>query len=167
MKTSNGSNVLGLAGYSGSGKTTLLKELIPALNNMGISVSTIKRGGHFDIDKPGKDSYEQRNAGAKEVLITGMERWALMHELRGDDEFELSTLLEKLSPVDLIIVEGFKREDHPKIEINRKNFDKPLLYGDVPNIIAIATDTDVDVDIKKLDLNNAIEIAEFIKDYIK
>jgi len=167
MQTSNGSNILGLAGYSNSGKTTLIKNLIPELNNLGLYVSTIKRAGHnFDVDKAGKDSYEQRKSGAKEVLLTGKERWALMHELRGDDEVGLFDLVEKLSPIDLILVEGFKKQSHPKIEIHRKDNDKPLLYGTVPNIIAIATDTEVDIDIPKLDLNNSIQIAKFIKSYI-
>lgn len=167
MKTNNGSNVIGLAGYCNSGKTTLVTKLIPELNKLGISVSTIKRAGHnFDVDKPGKDSYQHRESGANQVLLTGKDRWALMRELRNEDELELDEALEKFDPVDLIIVEGFKQQNHPKVEVHRADNDKPLLYGEVPNIIAIATDKDMEIDIPKIDLNNPTALAEFIKDYI-
>src|ERR671939_1793691 len=112
--------VIGLAGWSGAGKTTLLVKLIPALRRRGLTVSTLKHAHHgFDIDQPGKDSYEHRQAGATEVLIASGRRWALVHELRGDAEPTLPDLLRHLSPVDLVIVEGFKAYAHPKVEVHR------------------------------------------------
>lgn len=134
--------VMGLAGWSGAGKTTLLRRLIPLLSKRGLAVSTLKHAHHsFDIDQPGKDSWEHRQAGAKEVLVASSARWALMHELRADAEPILSELLAHMSSVDLVLVEGFKRERHPKIEIHRTVNAKPLLYPDDPSIIAIASDT--------------------------
>jgi molybdopterin-guanine dinucleotide biosynthesis protein B len=133
--------VIGLAGWSGSGKTTLLTKLIPVLIERGCSVSTVKHAHHhFDIDKPGKDSHTHRLAGAHEVLVSSARRWALMHELRGEAEPTLPELLLHLGPVDLVIVEGFKTERHPKIEVHRSDVGKPLLYPDDPNIFAIASD---------------------------
>lgn len=136
--------IIGLAGWSGAGKTTLLKGLIPALTARGHSVSTIKHAHHrFDIDQPGKDSWHHREAGASEVLIASGARWALMHELRGAAEPTLPSLLARLSPVDFVIVEGFKREAHPKIEIYRVANEKPFLHPGDPSIIAIATDVSI------------------------
>ncbi|RDJ22363.1 molybdopterin-guanine dinucleotide biosynthesis protein B [Bosea caraganae] len=133
--------VIGLAGWSGAGKTTLLTRLIPELNRRGVSVSTLKHAHHaFDLDTPGKDSYEHRMAGAREVLISSERRWALMHELRGEPEASLTDLLRRLSPVDLVLVEGFKREPHAKIEIHRAANGKPPLHPDDPSIVAIASD---------------------------
>src|SRR5689334_25319303 len=109
--------ITGLAGYSGSGKTTLLTKVIPRLAARGLTVSTLKHAHHeFDIDQPGKDSHSHRMAGATEVLVGSSRRWALVHELRGDSEPSLGALLRKLAPVDLVIVEGYKREPHPKLE---------------------------------------------------
>ena len=131
--------VFGLAGWSGSGKTTLLKRLIPILTSKGISVSTIKHAHHtFDIDRPGKDSFEHRLAGASEVLITSKTRWALMHENKGSDEPILENLLKKLSAVDLVLLEGFKKETHKKLEVYRALNGKPLLQKNDPNICGIA-----------------------------
>ena len=133
--------VIGLAGWSGSGKTTLLTKLIPVLIARGHSVSTVKHAHHnFDIDKPGKDSHSHRLAGAREVLVASERRWALMHELRTEPEPKLAELIAHLGPVDFVIVEGFKRERHPKIEVHRSEVGKPLLYPDDPNIFAIASD---------------------------
>jgi molybdopterin-guanine dinucleotide biosynthesis adapter protein len=133
--------VIGLAGWSGAGKTTLLRRLIPVLTSRGLRVSTLKHAHHsFDIDQPGKDSWEHRQAGATEVLVASSARWALMRELRNDAEPGLFSLLAHMSPVDLILVEGFKREPHPKIEIHRTANAKPLLHPDDPSIIAIASD---------------------------
>jgi molybdopterin-guanine dinucleotide biosynthesis protein B len=133
--------VIGLAGWSGSGKTTLLAGLIPLLTGSGLRVSTIKHAHHaFDVDTPGKDSWTHRQAGASEVLVVSDTRWALMHELRGAPEPLLAELLGKLSPCDLVIVEGFKREPIPKMEIWRAVVGKPLLHPEDPHIELIATD---------------------------
>ena len=133
--------VIGLAGWSGSGKTTLLAKLLPVLIARGRSVSTLKHAHHeFDIDKPGKDSHTHRMAGAREVLISSARRWALMHELRGEPEVTLRELLTRLSPVDLVIVEGYKTQSHAKLEVHRASVGKPLLYPNDPNIVAVASD---------------------------
>jgi molybdopterin-guanine dinucleotide biosynthesis protein B len=134
--------VIGLAGWSGSGKTTLLTRLIPALGARGLSVSTLKHAHHaFDIDRPGKDSYEHRQAGAHQVLVSSAHRWALMTELRGLPEPKLPDLLARLDAVDLILIEGFKRDPHPKIEVFREANGKPWLHPEDPAIVAVASDT--------------------------
>lgn len=134
--------VIGLAGWSGAGKTTLLTKLIPELTRRGVSVSTLKHAHHvFDVDKPGKDSFLHREAGAYEVLISSGRRWALMHELRDEAEPDLPDLLVKLSPVDLVIVEGYKRSAIPKIEVYRNANGKPPLHPGEPAIVAVASDT--------------------------
>jgi len=133
--------VIGLAGWSGSGKTTLVGRLLPALTGRGFRVSTIKHAHHsFDVDQPGKDSYEHRRAGATEVLVTSAHRWALMHEHRGEPEPSLEELLPKLAPVDLVLVEGFKRGGHEKLEIFRRAVGKPLLAAADPTVVAILSD---------------------------
>ena len=134
--------VIGLAGWSGSGKTTLLRRLIPLLVERGVRVSTVKHAHHaFDVDQPGKDSWEHRRAGAAEVLVSSAGRWALMHELRGAPEFTLPALLARLGPVDIVLVEGFKREPHPKLEIHRQAVGKPPLHPNDSTIVAVASDT--------------------------
>jgi molybdopterin-guanine dinucleotide biosynthesis protein B len=134
--------IIGLAGWSGAGKTTLLIKVIPALIARGLRVSTLKHAHHaFDVDQPGKDSHSHRMAGATEVLVGAASRWALVHELRGEAEPQLDTLLGKLSPVDLVIIEGYKREAHPKLEVHRAAVGKPLIHPDDPQIVAIAADT--------------------------
>lgn len=131
--------VFGLAGWSGSGKTTLIAALLPALVGRGVTVSTVKHAHHgFDIDRPGKDSWKHRAAGATEVMIASGTRWALLHELRGETEPELEALAQRLAPVDLLVVEGFKRHRHPKLEIIRPSLGKPRLYRDDPAIRAVA-----------------------------
>ena len=133
--------VIGLAGYSGAGKTTLIVKLIPFLRERGFTVSTLKHAHHgFDVDQPGKDSYLHREAGACEVLVSSDQRFALMHELRGAEEPRLAELLGRMSPVDLIIIEGFKRDGHIKIEVHRTANGKPWLYPGAPGIAAVATD---------------------------
>lgn len=134
--------VIGLAGWSGAGKTTLLTRLIPVLRARGLSVSTLKHAHHaFDVDTPGKDSFEHRQAGATEVLVSSGRRWALMHELRDEPEPALGALLARMSPVDIVIVEGFKTARHLKIEVHRQaNGKRPLHPGDA-SIIAVASDT--------------------------
>ena len=134
--------VIGFAGWSGAGKTTLLTRLIPHLIAKGFRVSTLKHAHHeFDVDVPGKDSWRHREAGAAEVLVSSGKRWALMHELRGADEPKLPELLARMSPVDLVIVEGFKRERHPKIEVYRAANGKPPLFPDDSHVVGLATDT--------------------------
>jgi molybdopterin-guanine dinucleotide biosynthesis protein B len=136
--------VIGLAGWSGAGKTTLLARVIPHLLGKGLRVSVIKHAHHeFDVDVPGKDSWIHRQSGAAEVLVSSTRRWALMHELRGAAEPRLPELLAKMAPVDLVIVEGFKREPLRKIEVHRAANGKPLLFPDDPGIVGIATDTSV------------------------
>jgi molybdopterin-guanine dinucleotide biosynthesis protein B len=133
--------VIGFAGWSGAGKTTLIVKLIPELNRRGLSVSTIKHAHHnFDLDQPGKDSYEHRAAGAEEVLVASANRVALMRELRGAPEPSLGELLRLLKNVDLVLVEGFKRDPLPKIEISRAANGKPPLYPDDRNIVAVMSD---------------------------
>ncbi len=156
--------VLGLGGWSGAGKTTLLSKLIPELIRRGISVSTMKHAHHgFDVDQPGKDSYVHRHAGATEVLIASEKRWALMHELRKENEPSAADLAKQMSPVDLLLVEGFKREPHDKLEIYRAENGKPLLSTDDPTYVAILTDTAVaGTSLPVIDLNDIRAIADFI-----
>lgn len=162
--TGSGMNVLGIAGWSGAGKTTLLEKLIPLLIQRGLKVSTIKHAHHaFDVDVPGKDSYRHREAGASEVLIASAQRFALMHEHRGDAEPGLAELLQHLSPVDLVLVEGFKRDTHAKIEIWRQGTGKPLLQPDDPAIIAVACDAEPPhLTAPRLDIDDTAGIADFI-----
>ena len=133
--------LIGLSGWSGAGKTTLLAGLIPCLAARGVSVSTIKHAHHaFDVDVPGKDSWVHRQAGARQVLVSSAQRWALMTELRGAPEPDLPALLGQLSPVDLVIVEGFKFDAHPKVEVHRGANAKPWRHPEDPAIRAIASD---------------------------
>jgi len=133
--------VLGIAGYSGAGKTTLLEKLIPLLRADGVRVSLIKHAHHgFDVDQPGKDSWRHRQAGAGEVLVASDVRWALMHENASAREPQLQDLLSRLSPCDLVLVEGWKRDPIPKIEVHRADNGKPWLYPDDDNILAVASD---------------------------
>jgi molybdopterin-guanine dinucleotide biosynthesis protein B len=136
--------IIGLAGWSGAGKTTLVAKLIPSITARGIKVSTLKHAHHaFDVDQPGKDSYMHRMAGATEVLVSSQNRFALMHELRGAPELTLAQLLGKLSPVDLVIIEGYKRDPHPKLEVFRASVGKPLIHPDDPYVVAIASDVEL------------------------
>jgi len=133
--------VIGLAGWSGAGKTTLLTRAIPHLVAEGLKVSTIKHAHHaFDLDTPGKDSWRHREAGASEVLVASARRFALIHELRDEEEPKLASLLKRLTLVDLVIVEGFKSEAHPKIEVHRQANDKPFLHEQDPHILGLVTD---------------------------
>jgi molybdopterin-guanine dinucleotide biosynthesis protein B len=154
--------IIGLAGWSGAGKTTLLALLLPRLIGRGLTVSTIKHSHHsFDVDHPGKDSHTHRLAGATEVLVSSEQRWALMHELRGRPEPPLSALLRKLSPVDLVLVEGFKRAHYPKLEIFRAANGKPLLAPEDARIVAIASDAPVpDAPVPVIALDDHASIAD-------
>jgi molybdopterin-guanine dinucleotide biosynthesis protein B len=134
-------HIIGLAGWSGSGKTTLVTSVIPVLVKRGLKVATVKHAHHeFDTDQPGKDSWLHRQAGASEVAIVSSRRWAIIHELGQEPEPALTEVLAKLSPVDLVIVEGFKRHAHPKLEVYRAVVGKPLLHPDDDCIVAVATD---------------------------
>lgn len=157
---------LGLAGWSGSGKTTLLVTLVADLTARGIRVSTMKHAHHgFDVDQRGKDSFRHRNAGAVEVMIASAGRWALMHELRGASEPSSADLRQHMTPVDLLLIEGFKAEPHPKIEVHRPSVGKPLLSAQDPSFIAVACDVDLpDLAVPRLDLNDPGAIADFIID---
>jgi len=134
-------NIFGFAGWSGSGKTTLIEAIIPRLTSAGLRVSLVKHAHHeFDIDQPGKDSFRHRVAGCTEVLVSSSRRWALMHELRGADELTLGAALARLSPCDLVLVEGYKRSRLPKLEVYRAEVAKPWLHPDDPSIVGIASD---------------------------
>ena len=137
--------VLGLAGWSGAGKTTLLVRLLPLLRADGLRVSTVKHAHHgFDVDRPGKDSFRHRDAGAGEVLVASARRWVLMHETTAADGAEaeprLSALLRRLSPCDLVLAEGFKSLPHPKLEVHRAAVGRPPLFPGDPAVVAVASD---------------------------
>lgn len=159
--------IFGLAGWSGSGKTTLMMALIPELVSRGVTVSTLKHAHHtFDVDQPGKDSWRHRQAGAREVMICSQNRWALMHELRGASEPTFDELVRRISPVDLLLVEGFKRHPHPKIEVYRPSLGKPLLHPEDPLVVAIASDeTLLGLTLPWLPLSDAGAVAAFILGY--
>ncbi len=156
--------VFGLVGYSGSGKTTLLIRLIPELVRRGVTISTMKHAHHgFDVDQPGKDSYEHRQAGATEVMVSSARRWALMHETRLGTEPAPEELMRHMSEVDLLLIEGFKREGHDKLEVWRKSTGKPLLAREDPSILAVASDGPVPgLRIPVLELDDIQAIADFI-----
>jgi molybdopterin-guanine dinucleotide biosynthesis protein B len=152
--------VIGLAGWSGAGKTTLLTRLIPHFLKAGLRVSVIKHAHHgFDVDVPGKDSWVHRQSGATEVLVSSGVRWALMHELRGAAEPRLPELLAKMSPVDLVVVEGFKSGPHRKIEVHRLANGKAMLFPEDPGIVGIATDGAVETALPVAHLDDIPAIA--------
>lgn len=161
--------VFGFAGYSGAGKTTLIEKLIPCLVGDGLRVSLIKHAHHgFDLDRPGKDSYRHREAGATEVFLVSSQRWVLMHELREDAEPTLEEQLARMSPCDLVLVEGFKYTRIPKIEIYRAANGKPLIYPENPNVIAVATDdAGLEAPLPLLDLDAPRQIADFILKHLE
>jgi molybdopterin-guanine dinucleotide biosynthesis protein MobB len=156
--------IIGLAGWSGSGKTTLITKLIPRLIARGIKVSTLKHAHHgFDLDQPGKDSFFHRTAGATEVIISSAKRWAILHELREEPEWDLRGLVAKMSPVDLVLVEGFKRDAFPKLEIHRTANGKPLIHPEDPHIVAIASDIALpQAKVPVIDLNDVESIADLL-----
>ena len=158
--------VFGIAGYSGSGKITLIEALIPVFMARGIRVSVIKHAHHgFDLDRPGKDSYRHRAAGATEVLMLSNDRWVLMHELRGAPEPDLAAQLAILSPCDLVLIEGFKAAPVPKVEVHRPSHGKPPLYPDNPYVVAVASDAPVSLALPLLPLDDPVAIADFILAY--
>jgi molybdopterin-guanine dinucleotide biosynthesis protein B len=158
--------MFGFAGWSGSGKTTLIEQLIPRFVARGLKVSLIKHAHHtFDVDHAGKDSWRHRQAGCTEVMIGSGVRWALMHELRGAPEPSLDELVSRMSPCDLLLIEGFKRYDMPKLEVYRAANGKPLLHPEDGRIVAIAADAPVDTRLPQLDLNNPDAVAAFVMQY--
>jgi len=156
--------IFGMVGWSGSGKTTLMVQLLPELISRGLKVSTMKHTHHnVDLDKPGKDSYEHRLAGAHEVLITSSKRWALMRELREEAEPDMDELIDRMTPVDLLLIEGFKRHVHDKMEIHRKATGKDLICDTDPTIVAVASDEPLEhLNLPVIDLNDVPAVADFI-----
>jgi molybdopterin-guanine dinucleotide biosynthesis adapter protein len=160
----NRAKVLGLVGWSGSGKTTLIVKLIPELRRRGLKVATLKHAHHnFDVDEPGKDSYEHRKAGASEVIVSSALRWAQMHEVSDGREATLAELLQRLSPCDVVLVEGFKTDRHPKLEVFRKETQKTPLYPQDDRIVAVASDQSLsDITVPVVDLNNVEAVADLV-----
>lgn len=159
--------VMGIVGWSGSGKTSLLVQVLPILKARGLKVSTMKHAHHrFDVDTRGKDSFRHREAGASEVLVVTSSRWVLMHESREEPEPSIEALIERMTPVDLLLIEGFKTHPHPKLEIHRESEEKPLLCPGDPGIVAVASDRPLPgLGIPVLDLNDPGAIAGFILMY--
>ncbi|WP_100639185.1 molybdopterin-guanine dinucleotide biosynthesis protein B [Marinobacter salexigens] len=156
-------NVIGIVGWKNSGKTTLASALIRELTSRGLTVNSVKHAHHMvDVDQPGTDSYKHRDAGAQEVILAGGQRFAIMHELRGSKEPTLDALLERLGPCDWVVVEGFKTNAHPKIEVHRRGSTGTPLYKDDPNIVAVAADYAADFQGPVLDLNDVPAITDFI-----
>jgi molybdopterin-guanine dinucleotide biosynthesis protein B len=156
--------IIGLAGWSGSGKTTLITKLLPRLIARGQRVSTVKHAHHgFDLDQPGKDSFFHRAAGATEVVISSAKRFAVLHELREEPEWNLADLLGKMSAVDLVLIEGFKRDAFPKLEVHRAINGKPLLHPEDPLIVAVASDDPLpQAKVPVVDLNDIEAIADLL-----
>jgi molybdopterin-guanine dinucleotide biosynthesis adapter protein len=156
--------VFGFAGWSGSGKTTLIERLIPQFVARGLAVALVKHAHHeFDIDRPGKDSHRHREAGCQEVLVTSTVRWALIHELRGATQLTLDGALARLSPCDIVLVEGFKAAPIPKLEIYRESVGKTLLHPNDPNILAVASDAALSTALPVFRLDDIGGIAEFVR----
>ena len=161
----NRARVLGVAGWSGSGKTTLIVRLIPLLVERGLRIATIKHAdAGFDVDQPRKDSYEHRKAGAGEVIVSSARRWVQMHEVAGGAEATLAELLARLSPCDLVLVEGYKRERHPKLEVLRRALGQRPLYLSDPRIVAVASDQpEPRASVPVVDLNDLAAVAEVVE----
>jgi len=155
--------VFGFAGWSGSGKTTLIESLIPRFVRGGLTVSLIKHAHHsFDVDLPGKDSYRHREAGCKEVVVGSEKRWVIQHELRGEPEPGLEDLIKRVSPCDLLLIEGYKHAPVPKLEVYREANGKPLLHPEDPHVIAVAADVALATKLPQFALDEYDRIAEFI-----
>tara|TARA_R110002095_G_scaffold100775_1_gene88639 strand:- start:670 stop:1161 length:492 start_codon:yes stop_codon:yes gene_type:complete len=153
----------GIVGWKNAGKTGLMERLVTEITGRGISVSTVKHAHHtFDVDHPGKDSFRHRAAGATEVLLASRNRFALMHELRDTAEPDLATLLTHLGPVDLVLIEGYKRDAHPKVEAHRAEAGNPLLAPQDPTVRAVASDVTLALDRPVFDLDDTRAIADFI-----
>ena len=156
-------NIYGITGWKNAGKTGLMERLVREIASRGYTVSTLKHAHHtFDVDQPGKDSHRHRIAGAQQVLLSSATRWALMTELRGTAEPPLADLLSRLDPVDIVLVEGYKRDSHPKIEAFRKDTGNPLIAPGDPTIRAVAADHALTLDRPVFDLDDTCAIADFI-----
>ena len=159
--------VIGIAGFSGSGKTTLIEKVVPLLVAQGLRVSLVKHAHHeFDVDQPGKDSYRHRQAGCTEVLVASSRRFALMHELREEPEPPLQELLRRLAPCDVVLVEGYKTEPIPKLEVHRRANGKPLLHPGDESVVAIATDEPLETRLPQIGLDDAPRVARFIVEHL-
>ena len=155
--------IYGVTGWKNSGKTGLMERLVTEITGRGLTVSTVKHAHHsFDVDHEGRDSHRHRVAGATEVMLSSRNRWALMHELRDEDEVPLEALLAKLAPVDLVLIEGYKRDRHPKIEAHRAATGQPLIAPDDPTVRALASDEPLGIDRPVFDLDDTGGIADFI-----
>ena len=160
-------NVFGVTGWKNAGKTGLMERLVAEIIGRGYTVSTLKHAHHtFDVDHPGKDSHRHRIAGASQVLLASTERWALMNEHRGTQEPSLPELLAKLDPVDLILIEGWKRDSHPKVEAWRAETGNPLIAPNDPTILAVASDIFLEIDRPVFDLDDTAVVADFILEYL-
>jgi molybdopterin molybdotransferase/molybdopterin-guanine dinucleotide biosynthesis protein B len=160
-------NVFGITGWKNAGKTGLMERLVVEIIGRGYTVSTLKHAHHtFDVDHPGKDSHRHRIAGASQVLLASTERWALMNEHRGTQEPSLPELLAKLDPVDLILIEGWKRDSHPKVEAWRAETGNPLIAPNDPTILAVASDIGLEIDRPVFDLDDTAVVANFILEYL-
>jgi molybdopterin-guanine dinucleotide biosynthesis protein B len=160
--------VIGVAGYKNAGKTTLVERLVRHLTSQGYRVSTVKHAHHsFDIDHEGRDSFRHRQAGASEVAVVSVNRWAIIHELRGEQEPALAEVLAKLAPCDLVIVEGYKRDTHDKIEVRNLALDHPKLAGGDPTVVAIAATGDIaDAPVPVFDRDDVTALATFIEKHM-
>ena len=160
--------IFGFAGWSGSGKTTLIEQVVPRFVRSGLKVSLIKHAHHrFDVDHPGKDSFRHRAAGCSEVLVASEERWALMHEMRGEAEATVEEQIRRMSPCDLLLIEGYKHYPLPKLEIYRAANGKPLLHPEDEHIVALATDTPVQSRLPQFGLEDYDAIVEFVLDKLE
>lgn len=155
--------IIGVAGYKKAGKTTLVERIVSDLAGRGLKVATVKHAHHeFEIDRPGRDSYRHRMAGASEVAVVSSARWAVVCELRGAPEPTLGEIVAKLSPADVVVVEGFKGEDFPKIEVRRTALGHPKLAGTVPGVVAVATDGPGEPGLPRFDPDDVVAIADFV-----
>jgi molybdopterin-guanine dinucleotide biosynthesis protein B len=159
--------IIGLAGWSGSGKTTLISKVIPCLLARGLCVSTLKHAHHgFDLDKPGKDSFIHRTSGATEVIISSAKRWAILHELRDEPEWNMADLVAKMSPVDLVLVEGFKAHPFAKLEVHRPALGKPAIWPDQADVAAVAADAPIRCDRAVLALNDPASVMDWLLGFL-
>ena len=161
-------NVFGVTGWKNAGKTGLMERLVAEFCSRGLRVSTLKHAHHsFDVDHPGKDSHRHRMAGASQVLLASTQRWALMNEHRGAPEPSLAALLAKLDPVDLVLIEGWKRDKHPKVEAWRTETGNQLIAPSDPTILAVASDTTLELDRPVFDLDDTAAVADFILEHLE